>query len=348
VAASRAVLIGLGGIADAHLRKLQWMDDVEVAGVCDLSPTLTEAVAERFGVPVAGTDAERVIAEARADAVHILTPPGPHPALAALAAAAGAHVFIEKPAAVSWEDYEAMRDGAAAAGTLFVEDYNYRFQRAFLRGLEAIRSGAIGAPVTVDVAMNVGLADPSGPYADQDVVHFGHDLPGGALFNFVTHPASVVSAILGAADGVRTWHRRLEPGGRSDDELRALVSAGDACATITVTSHAQPSSFTVAVRGTEGRAEIDIFGQRTFVASAGGRIGRLVDDVRHGGNVIAGALASSARIATARNDYVEGLGTLLQGFYAAVRGEAPTPLPVAEIDATNRLVFDLFAEDAQL
>jgi predicted dehydrogenase len=344
----RTVLIGLGGIADAHVRKLQWMEGVEVAGVCDLSPSLTEAVAKRFGVPVAGVDAASVIAAAKADAVHILTPPGPHPALASIALDAGAHVFIEKPAAVSWEGYTAIRDAAAAADRLFVEDYNYRFQRAFLKGLEAIRAGAIGTPVTVDVAMNVGLADPSGPYADNDVVHFGHDLPGGALFNFVTHPASVIAAILGPADGVRTWHRRLEAQGRSDDELRAIVAAGDACATITVTSHAQPSSFTVAVRGTAGHAEIDIFGQRVFVSSASGRIGRLVDEVRHGGNVIAGALASTARIATARNDYVEGLGTLLEGFYAAVRGDAPTPLPIAEIDATNRLVFDLFEDGAQL
>jgi predicted dehydrogenase len=348
VPALRAVLIGLGGIADAHLRKLRWMDGVEVAGVCDLSPTLAEAVAKRFDVPVAGVDAERVIAEAQADSVHILTPPGPHPPLAALATAAGAHVFIEKPAALSWEDYTAMRDGATAAGLLFVEDYNYRFQRAFLKGLEAIRGGAIGTPVTVDVAMNVGLANPSGPYADEDVVHFGHGLPGGALFNFATHPASIVSAILGPADGVRTWQRRLEASGRSDDELRALVAVGDACATITVTSHAQPNTFTVLVRGTGGNAEIDIFGQRVYVSSASGRIGQIVDDIRHGGSVIAGAFASTARIATARNDYVEGLGTLLQDFYAAVRGEAPTPLPLTEMDATNRLVFDMFADEAKL
>jgi predicted dehydrogenase len=348
VAPLRTVLIGLGGIAEAHVRKLQWMDDVEVAGVCDLSPTLTQAVAQRFGVPIAGVDAASVIAEAKADAVHILTPPASHPALAAVATAAGAHLFIEKPAAVSWDAYTAMRDDAAAAGKILVEDYNYRFQRSFLKALEAIEGGAIGTPVTVDVAMNVGLADPSGPYADRDVAHFGHALPGGALFNFVTHPASIVSAILGPSDGVRTWHRRLRAEGQSDDELRALVAAGDACATITVTSHAQPTLFTVSVRGTSGSLEADIFGQRLYVAGATGRIGRLLDDVRHGGNVIGGALATTARIATARNDYVEGLGTLLEGFYAAVRGTAPTPLPIAEIDATNRLVFDLFEEASQL
>jgi len=31
-----------------------------------------------------------------------------------------------------------------------------------------------------------------------------------------------------------------------------------------------------------------------------------------------------------------------------VRGEAPTPLPVAEMDAANRLVHDLFAEENRL
>jgi predicted dehydrogenase len=342
----RVALIGLGGIADAHLRKLRWMDGVEVAGVCDLSASLADAIAERFGVPFATTDAERLIAEVSPQVVHVLTPPGPHRALTGLALDAGAHVLVEKPIATSWEDYAAMRDAAAAAGRLLVEDFNYRFQRSMLRALDLLRAGTIGEPVTLDVAMNAGIA--AGPYADAALPHFGHALPGGALFNFASHPASVVAAVLGPHDAVRTWSRRLAPDGLSDDELRAVVGAGRASATITLTSHARPSSFTATVRGTQGLLEVDLFAQRVYAASRSGKIGRLLDDLGAGGNRLGAALAAAGRVATARNDYVEGLGTLLERFYAAVRGEAPTPLPIAEMDAANRLLHDLFDEGNRL
>ena len=140
----RVVLIGLGGIADAHLRKLRWIDGVEVVGVCDLSATLAGAVAERFGIPIAGTDAERMIAELGPAVVHSSRRPPRHRRLTERALAAGAHVFIEKPMATSPDDYAAMRAAARAADRLLVEDFNYRFQRVTLRALELLRAGAIG------------------------------------------------------------------------------------------------------------------------------------------------------------------------------------------------------------
>jgi predicted dehydrogenase len=344
----RVVLIGLGGIADAHLRKLRWIDGVEVAGVCDLSPTLASAVAERFGVAHAGADAERMLTDLEPDAVHVLTPPGAHRRLVELALGAGAHVFVEKPIAVSREDYIAMRAAAGAADRLLVEDFNYRFQRVTLRALHLLDAGAVGRPVTVDAAMNVGLADPSGPYADADVPHFAHALPGGALFNFASHPASIVTAILGPHDSMRAWRRRLEPGALSDDELRALAGAGDAAAAITVTSHAQPPGFAVSVRGTSGALEFDVFAGRLHVASGAGRVGRVVDDVRLGTGSLRHAFAAVGRAATGRNDYVEGLGTLLERFYGAVRDAGPPPVTLEEMDAANALLFDLFEEDNRL
>ena len=53
-------------------------------------------------------------------------------------------------------------------------------------------------------------------------------------------------------------------------------------------------------------------------------------------------------MATARHDYFEGLRTLLDRFYTAVGGEGPPPVPVAEMDAANRLVAALFDPENQL
>ena len=142
----RVNVVGLGGIADAHLRKLRWIEDVHLVGVCDLSASLTEAVADRFGVAGAFTDTDRMLAETRPHAVHVLTPPQSHPQLASAALASGAHVLVEKPVAVTPEAYAGLREASRAAGRHLVEDLNYRFQRVTLQALEAVRSGAIGRP----------------------------------------------------------------------------------------------------------------------------------------------------------------------------------------------------------
>ena len=121
------------------------------------------------------------------------------------------------------------------------------------------------------------------------------------------------------------------PTGPSDDELRAARRRGRRLArrSRSRATRSRAASWP-RVRGTRGFLELDLWGQRVARGGAeragrpaAGRPGRRRQPARRGARPRAG------RLATARNDYVEGLGTLLERFYAAVRGEAPTPVPVA-------------------
>lgn len=337
----RTAIVGLGGIASAHLRKLEWMPEVRIVAVCDRADSLADAVAERHGVGPVFTDAEEMLAQVQADVVHVLTPPQSHRDIVLAALAHGAHVFVEKPISTCWADYVEMRNAAAAAGRLLVENYNYRFVDVVLEAIARQRDGAVGETVTVDVSMTVGLAEP-GAYTDRMRRHFGHDLPGGALFNFASHPASFVAALMSGFDAVGVWRGRLGSDALSDDELRAVVGRERCAATITLTSRARPSSFTVMVRGTDGVLEVDVYNRRLFHSPAGPGVQRLTEGFRHGFNELSGAASLAARYATARHDYFVGLGTLLQEFYGAVAGRRPTPVAASEMDTTNALLHALF------
>lgn len=345
---SRVAIVGLGVIAAEHLEKLRWLEEVDVVAVCDVQPTLAKAVAERFGVRTAFMDYDAMLAQLRPDAVHVLTPPQAHEDLVLKALEAGAHVLVEKPIAPTWEQYVRLRDAALGAGRLLVENYNYRFMDAVLESLELLNSGAIGRPVTLDVTMSIGLTNPTGPYIDRAHRHFAHDLPGGALQNFASHPASLAVAALGDFDGVRSWRRRVSPNAFGHDELRALLSGPAVAATLTLTSSARPASFTLSVRGTEGTLDVDVYNRLMSRGSAGAGLAKLTDRLRHARREVASATTLAGRFATGRHDYFEGLGTLLRRFYSAVSSSGPSPLPIAEMDSTNRLVHDIFDPENQL
>ena len=336
-------IVGLGGISLEHFRKLERIEGVEVRGVCDLSPTVVEAVTERFHAGAGFTDYGRMLETVRPDAVHVLTPPQTHPRLVHEAIEAGAHVLVEKPAGSSFAEYEEMRDLALERGLLLVENLNYRFMDVVVEALALLEQGAIGELVNLDVTFTVGLAEPQGPYRDPDLPHFAHDLPGGAMRNFASHPASFVAAFAGDFEEVTVVRRNLS-GGAGVDELRALVAGPRVTSSVTVTSHAKPAGMWLRLGGDSGAIEVDVHGRRLHAERDGGPLSRIGAEIRHGAGHMRGVADLVGRVATARYDYFEGLDRLLRGFYTSVREGAPSPLPVHEMDVTNRLVDALLAE----
>ena len=341
----RAGVIGLGGVSFEHLDRLAAMPGVAIAGVCDLSDVLSSAVAERFGLDGgAFTDHRAMLAETRPDVVHVLTPPQAHERLTLDALEAGAHVFVEKPAAPTFAAYAAMRDAAQEHGRLLCENYNYRFTDVVLEALELLRAGTLGRVIAVEASFG-GVMGPYGPYGDRDLPHFAHDLPGGALQNFVTHPVSLALPFMGECTGVSSWHRQLDPRTVGDDELRAFLAGPDATAIVAITANATPPAFSLRVQGSQATVEIDIYNRRLELHAGGSASNELL---RAGfGRTGAAARLVGRRLAGRNNPY-EGLGTLLERFYVAVRDEGTAPVTVAEMDAVNTVVEQLFDPDRQL
>lgn len=129
----RIGVIGCGAIAQImHLPDLTRRPDLfDVAAVCDLSPSLVEAVGDRFGVPKRVT-AWPDLLEERLDAVLVLTP-GDHSQIAIDAAKSGHHVFVEKPMCLTVDDGRSMAEAADGAGVRMMVGQMKRFDPAFVR-----------------------------------------------------------------------------------------------------------------------------------------------------------------------------------------------------------------------
>lgn len=101
------------------------------------------ALADEFGVPIEPT-AEALLARDDIDAVIVATPHSTHVQLATQVAAAGKHVYLEKPMAVDVAGCDAILDAWRAARVKLTVNKVTRFRESPMAARALLRSGAIG------------------------------------------------------------------------------------------------------------------------------------------------------------------------------------------------------------
>jgi predicted dehydrogenase len=194
-----------------------------LVAVCDPDRSRTAAVTRAFAEvcarrPVALAGLEAALAQREVDAVDLVVPTRFHHSLALAALAAGRHVLVEKPFAITLRAALAALEAAERARLTLAVAENYRrvpTHRA-LRAL--VQDGVIGKPYAISVH-TVQQAAPSGApaawYGDRDVV--------GSLPNleFAVHEADLLVHLLGDVEEVTALTGRFESG--PDDAGLALL-----------------------------------------------------------------------------------------------------------------------------
>lgn len=341
----RVAVIGTGFIAGQHLACLGGLPGVDLVGVCDLSPSVAEASAERYGVPAWFTDHRTMLSRLRPDVVHVATPAATHLGIAGDALDSGAHVFVEKPIAASYDEWARLRDQAEATGRWLVEDYNYLFDGCVLDLDHLIASGGFGAVTHVDVRFFQAVADPRHAFGDLNVPHPTLALPGGAIADFLPHLASLAHHFVGPHRSVSTvWRKRGLGGVLPADEFVALIEAERGTATLAFNADSLPEGFWIEVYGARMQARINLYEGRLSVARSLGGPPPLVP-VR---NAVAEARSAVSSTFTRLWDKVsggpvgyDGLWELIERFYAALSSGARPPVSLAQMEAVNRLIADM-------
>ncbi|HSV16535.1 MAG TPA: Gfo/Idh/MocA family oxidoreductase, partial [Tepidisphaeraceae bacterium] len=270
----RAAAIGTGKISAEHLRYLSGAGAragvSKLVGVCDLSPSMANFAAEEFGADGAFTDYAKMLADAKPDVVHILTPPHTHARLVADCLDRGAHVIVEKPVAPTHDEFLSLWERSQRTGRRLIEDHNYRFNEPILAIEKLLADGKLGDVREVEVRMALAVRDKGSRYMDQSLPHPSHRLPCGIIHEFITHLCYLALRFMpkdAAFDRVAAaWSKHGSDALFKFDDLDATVITGDVHARLRFTSHAAPDCFAVTVRGSKGYAETDLFQPHLRVA----------------------------------------------------------------------------------
>jgi UDP-N-acetylglucosamine 3-dehydrogenase len=156
----RIGLVGCGGLGRAQAKITAAEAGVELAAVSDVNLKSAQEVAAEHHVPVA-VDDHRKLLELDLDGVLVVTPTFTHKEVCLDAAAAGVHIFCEKPMATSVADCEAMIQAARAAQVQLMIGFVMRFYPAYVEMKRRIDAGEIG-DVRLTWAVRMGGRPPAG------------------------------------------------------------------------------------------------------------------------------------------------------------------------------------------
>ena len=145
-------LIGAGKIGRVHARNLaRGLRGVRLVAVADTLPAAAKEVADQLGVGAVYQAPGELLADEAVDAVVIASPAATHAGLVEAAAAAGRHVFCEKPIALDLAAIDAALATVATAGVTLQVGFQRRFDRSFRRARELVAEGRIGRPRLVRI-----------------------------------------------------------------------------------------------------------------------------------------------------------------------------------------------------
>jgi myo-inositol 2-dehydrogenase/D-chiro-inositol 1-dehydrogenase len=180
-------VIGIGRIGRMHTENLvHAVPEAYVKAVA--SPRLDAAWAEALGIPVRATDIGAVLDDPEIEAVVITASSGAHVELIERAAAAGKHIYCEKPVAFEPARIERAQAAAAAAGVKLQVGFNRRFDPGLVAAWRRVQAGEVGAIHQVRVTNR----DPKAP-----PVSFVKR-SGGLFFDFAIHDFDTVRFLSGS------------------------------------------------------------------------------------------------------------------------------------------------------
>ena len=198
--ALQLALIGAGRIGKVHAHAIATaIPGAKLAAVADPYVEAAHTLAQQYGVAVVSSDPLDVLKRADIDAVIRASSTDTHAPLMIAAAAAGKHIFCEKPIAARLSDIDAALNAVEQAGVKLQIGFNRRFDASFRRIRQAIDSGEIGTPHLLHIISR----DPAPPPVAYVKVS------GGMFFDMTIHDFDMARFLFGEVETIYAVGRVL-------------------------------------------------------------------------------------------------------------------------------------------
>jgi myo-inositol 2-dehydrogenase / D-chiro-inositol 1-dehydrogenase len=155
-------IIGAGRIGRLHAENIINLPQATIKLISDIYVENAKEWAEKLGIQRLTTDYKDLLNDPEIDAIFICSPTNTHVQIIKEAAAAGKHIFCEKPISFSIEETKEALEAVKEHGVKLQIGFNRRFDHNFKKVHDTVKEGTIG-----DLhLLKVTSRDPAPPPAD--------------------------------------------------------------------------------------------------------------------------------------------------------------------------------------
>ena len=146
-------IIGAGRIGKLHAENLSFhVREAEVVAIADIFEEAAQKAAQEYAIPAAHADPRRIIDDPEIEAVIICSSTDTHSQFIEESAAAGKHIFCEKPIDFDLKRIDQALQAVENAGVKLQVGFNRRFDASFKRVHDLVAEGRVGTPHIVRIS----------------------------------------------------------------------------------------------------------------------------------------------------------------------------------------------------
>jgi predicted dehydrogenase len=292
----RVACIGMGWWSDVLADAVTRSSKLKIVACFSRSEQKRQAFAKKYSCQAA-TSYDAILNDAGVEAIINTTPNDVHLETTRQAAAAGKHVFLDKPIANSVSDGRKLAEACRAAGVVLALGYQRRRESHFRWIKKQIEAGVFGKMVNAEANIS---RDRLGQFDISSWRYTAAGMPGGVMLQIGVHYADVLDYLIGPIKAVSGQFAQLVLPGDNPD-IASLVFEHDSGALSTLNaSYASASEY--------------------YLMNIYGKAATAYYDLHHGLSLLKQGEKKPVAVPCEKNDtFVEEL----EEFAAAVRGGPP-------------------------
>jgi predicted dehydrogenase len=216
-------ILGAGFMGSTHAHAYARLPNATIAAIYAKSDRRAKPLADELGT-IWTDDLDRILGDRAIDAVDICLPTPEHRPVSDAAIAAGKHVLLEKPIALTMEDADALVRLAGTTDRVFMVAHVLRFWPEYVELQRRIASGEYGHPLTA-------CAYRRQPFPAWSALFSQSELTGGAVIDMMIHDYDALNWLLGTPTTVDARGIK-NPRSGGWDQVQVLIDYGNASALV--------------------------------------------------------------------------------------------------------------------
>jgi predicted dehydrogenase len=251
----RVASIGIGWWSDVLADAAQRSGKLKIVGCYTRSAEKRQAFAAKYGCRPAPSF-EALLADPQIEAIINTTPNNAHRATCLSAAAAGKHIFLDKPIANTLADGRVITAACRQAGVVLALGYQRRRESQFRWIKQQIDAGLFGRLVNAEANIS---RDRLGQIDLASWRYRADGMPGGVMLQIGIHYTDVLEYLLGPIVAVRGQLARLVlPGDNPDVASLLLQHESGALSTLNASYASASEYYLMNIYGKEATAYYDL------------------------------------------------------------------------------------------